>query len=269
MITTSPFDIMAGTYDSDFTATRIGKLQRDKVWKLLLPVLNRYQKPLNILELNCGTGEDAVRLAALGHYVCATDASAAMIEQARQKASGQNIQGGLELQVCSFANISAAFANRHFDLVLSNFGGLNCIDDKEMQVLCNSLSTLTTNGAVLVFVVMGRFCLWEMLYYTVKLDFKRAFRRLQKFTLFKAGENQLPVYYYHPWTLQKIFRQHFKKQQVNPVGFFVPPSYLERYFAAKPSWLNRFNRWDNGWGNHTMFSAFADHFCMILKKKGQ
>ena len=85
MTTKSPFDLMAETYDADFTTSAIGKAQRKQVWDCLLPLLNASRKTLKILEINCGTGHDAIQLCNLGHSVTATDASEAMIGKARQK----------------------------------------------------------------------------------------------------------------------------------------------------------------------------------------
>ena len=69
------FDPVADLYDEIFSNTRIGKAQRDIVWKYLRKknLINK-----NILELNCGTGVDAIHLAQ-NNRVTATDASEAML----------------------------------------------------------------------------------------------------------------------------------------------------------------------------------------------
>ena len=154
----SPFDIMAETYDADFTNTVIGQLQRKQVWELLEPVLKSYQKPVKILEINCGTGEDALELSRAGHFVTATDGSATMIEKARQKAvlAGEN---NIHFDVCRFDELYHHFRGDRFDLVISNFGGLNCINSDEMRTLSSQLSSLLYDGGKLFFVIMGRSCL--------------------------------------------------------------------------------------------------------------
>ena len=83
----TPFDELANSYDADFTSSVIGRMQRKRVWTVLTPLLNEASRSLNILEINCGTGEDALQLAGLGHRVIATDASEAMISLAREKAT--------------------------------------------------------------------------------------------------------------------------------------------------------------------------------------
>ena len=71
----APFDAVADDYDSSFTDTAVGRLHRATVWRHLDAVLEPSSK---ILELGCGTGEDALRLARRGHRVLATDVSTAM-----------------------------------------------------------------------------------------------------------------------------------------------------------------------------------------------
>src|SRR5262245_44859612 len=81
----APFDVLAAGYDSSFSQSLTGQAQRD-VSRLWLQKFLLYKGPLRILEINCGTGDDALWLASLGHYVVATDQSARMIGEATQKA---------------------------------------------------------------------------------------------------------------------------------------------------------------------------------------
>ncbi|MGH2544698.1 MAG: class I SAM-dependent methyltransferase, partial [Ardenticatenaceae bacterium] len=78
-----PFDEAAAAYDTDFTHRQLGRWLREMVWERLDAT---FQPGDHVLELGCGTGEDAVWLARRGIRVTATDASAGMIEQARRKA---------------------------------------------------------------------------------------------------------------------------------------------------------------------------------------
>jgi len=86
--TASAFDELAAGYDADFTAGAIGSLLRAAVWRRLGA---RFAAGDRVLELNCGTGEDAVHLASRGVRVLATDASAAMLEVARRKAAAAGV----------------------------------------------------------------------------------------------------------------------------------------------------------------------------------
>ena len=75
------FDRIAEDYDQRFTDTLIGRAQRDAVWRVLAQT---WKKDDRVLELNCGTGEDAIFLAGNGISVLACDASRQMIAKAQQ-----------------------------------------------------------------------------------------------------------------------------------------------------------------------------------------
>ena len=128
MLAPSPFDALAETYDADFTASAIGRMQRSRVWFFLTPILNKAGRSLKILEINCGTGDDAIKMAAMGHTITATDASASMIQKAKEKMNRSSNPSAVEFIICPFDQLENVFAYEKFDLVFSNFGGLNCID---------------------------------------------------------------------------------------------------------------------------------------------
>jgi SAM-dependent methyltransferase len=262
-----PFDILAETYDKDFSHTLIGKLQREKVWSKLLPLLNSYNRPLHILELNCGTGEDALQLASLGHHVIATDASAVMIEKAKQKTMSPNsINERLQFIQCSFEKIDGYNFNTKFDVVFSNFGGLNCIDAKALQQLAASLSKYTHAESHLFFVVMGSFCAWETGYYLLRGKFKTAFRRWRKQVEFRVNSKSMNIYYYTPASFKKLFRPAFNYINSFAIGLFIPPSYLEPFFVKHPALLKRMNMLENKFAKPAFMRRLSDHYCIVLKK---
>ena len=270
MLVQSPFDILAETYDADFTRSQIGKLQRERVWKFLRTLLQASGKPLKILEINCGTGEDALKLAALGHNVIATDASEMMIEKARRKLTASKINNDhIEFMQCSFDELQQNFRDEKFDLVFSDFGGINCIDKAGITKLSNDLFSITNPGGYLFFTVMSSFCLWEILYYTSKGKLNTAFRRMRKHVQFNVNGYAMPVFYYSPRDLKKLFQSKFKMVETYPAGLFIPPSYLEKQFSKHPKWLQKLNRWEKRLGKYSLFSPLADHYCIILKQDKQ
>ena len=81
------FDSLAGKYDELFTRSLIGRAQRGAVWDVLLDI---FEPGSHILELNCGTGEDALFLARHDCSVVACDASGQMIQTARQRMQSED-----------------------------------------------------------------------------------------------------------------------------------------------------------------------------------
>ena len=85
------FDSLAVEYDDTFTQSWIGRQQRFAVWRFLEKHIQG-KREKTILELNCGTGEDACMLAKKGHHVLATDVSERMLEQTRLKQRERSIE---------------------------------------------------------------------------------------------------------------------------------------------------------------------------------
>src|SRR5690242_16912495 len=82
------FDAVAHGYDAGFSHTMLGRMMRERVWILLSNRVGELSRATtSILEINCGTGEDAIWFAKQGGNVLATDVSAEMIAVAKAKLS--------------------------------------------------------------------------------------------------------------------------------------------------------------------------------------
>lgn len=230
----TPFDQIAKDYDVVFDEAGAGRLQREQVWKFLakqvFPGLGagafagsvagvvspdgvHGRSPdqpgggsdtgasfaLNILELNCGTGRDALWLAEAGHRVWATDVSEGMVAECRRKLQDKCLDGQVSVFQLGFGQLdqlqpgvpgapgTVPVPEAGFDLIFSNFGGLNCISPAAIRQLGNELGRLLRPGGRAVLVVMGACCAWESLYFMSRLKPGKAFRR------WRAGAVQAPV----------------------------------------------------------------------------
>ena len=76
-----PFDAAAADYDASFSSSLLGGLMRRALWRRLDACFRSGDR---VLELGCGTGEDAVHLARRGIEILAIDSSAAMVDAALQ-----------------------------------------------------------------------------------------------------------------------------------------------------------------------------------------
>src|SRR5262245_9081544 len=102
---TAAFDSFAPDYDAEFTDTPLGRVLRDMVWARADAV---FQPQQHILELGCGTGEDATHFAKRGMRVTATDASNAMVEAARLKAQRSGVQNQIDLRCLPMEHVPDA-----------------------------------------------------------------------------------------------------------------------------------------------------------------
>src|SRR2546423_11232661 len=114
------FNKQAPIFDEAFESNAIISYKRDRVRKHIIPFL----KPgSNILELNCGTGNDAQFFASQGHEVHATDISEAMLEILNEKIIHSGYEQQVSSDLCSFTQLEKLQNKGPYDLIFSNFGG--------------------------------------------------------------------------------------------------------------------------------------------------
>ena len=251
------FDQAAANYDEAFTQTDIGKLQRALVYVELSKHLTSVQ---NILEINCGTGEDAIWFAQQNFNVTATDISPKMIDVAKSKAN-------LNFAVADINSITTTFAGSTFDLLFSNFGGLNCLSESELEHFFSHIDTILSEKGKLALVIMPKNTLWEQLYFLAKAQFSKISRRKKASVIANVDGENVTTYYYNPKDIVNLSEANFETIAVKPIGFFVPPSYLNGFFKNKKGILKFLNRLEQGIKNCSSLSKYADHFIIVLQKR--
>ncbi|MCF6128458.1 methyltransferase domain-containing protein [Flavobacterium sp. AS60] len=251
------FDKVAVNYDSTFTNSEIGKLQRNSVYKQLSKQLDSIQ---NVLEINCGTGEDAIWFAKQNYNVTATDISPKMIEVAKSKAN-------LNFKTADINSIASIFESEKFDLIFSNFGGLNCLSKSELEKFFVNGDSILSEKGKLALVIMPKNTLWEQFYFLAKARFSSIFRRKKEFVLADVDGEKVATYYYNPKDIVNLAEANFEIVATKPIGFFVPPSYLEPFFKNKKGLLGFLNSFENRIKNWQFLSKYADHYIIILQKR--
>jgi ubiquinone/menaquinone biosynthesis C-methylase UbiE len=218
-----------------------------------------------LLELNAGTGLDAMFLAGKGIEVLATDLSENMISIIESKARIEKAENMIKACVCPFDRIGE-IESGNFDGVISNFGGLNCIND--FDKLSSDLSDKLIAGGKFVAVVMNKFCPWEIFYYMMKFMFKNAFRRFHE-----AGVDanlhgeKVRTYYFTPGAFAAGFSKHFKVRRIYALGLYTPPPYLVAIYRKLRPVAKLLMAIDNVIKGVFPFNRFGDHFIIVMEKK--
>jgi ubiquinone/menaquinone biosynthesis C-methylase UbiE len=145
MASAAAFDLAAASYDSGFGRTAAARVFRHVFQECLLA---RFRAGARLVDLGCGTGEDAVFLAASGYSVLGVDSSPRMIEAARAKAG----RAGLAPPALRFEVARAEDVAGEFDGAYSNFGALNCCD---LPAVGRALARALRPGSPVVLSVMA------------------------------------------------------------------------------------------------------------------
>lgn len=258
------FNTIAANYDSDFSSSKIGILQRNRVWHHLKSDLNQ-TKIQSILEINCGTGVDAFLLEQQGYSVIATDISSEMIHYAKQKLKNTSITNP-EFLACGFNDLKNVFAEKKFDLIFSNFAGLNCINEKEFKQLNHDFNGLLNPNALLIIVLLGKKSWIERLYFLLKGNSKKAFRR-ENPDLANLGNNSFQMTYCYTVNEVKDIFKDFICINNKPIGILIPPSYLEPLIKKLPFLKFVLQFAESLIGGFSFLSDYADHTYLVFRKK--
>lgn len=257
------FTRQSALFDDLYLPDTIVQYKRERVRMHVI----RYLPPQgSILELNAGTGEDAIYFARKGHRVHATDISSGMQQVLAGKVKEARLENRISYEPCSFTELERLRQKGPFDLVFSNLAGLNCTPDLD-KVLA-AIEHLLKPGAILTLVLLPKFCLWESLL-VFKGYFKTAFRRF-------SGSSGAPAqvegirfrcWYYNPSYITRRLDTAFSLLSIEGLCAFVPPSYI-RHFPEKHPRLYRFlQRKEDRLKSRWPWRSVGDYYIISMRKK--
>ena len=255
------FDQMAREYDDVFTNSMIGRAQRETVWNMLTQIFGSGD---HILELNCGTGEDALFLARNGVSVTACDTSEQMIRIASSRLRTEAPHAAVEFNLLPTERLRDLKTTVTFDGAFSNFSGLNCVPN--LKQTAQDLATLLSSGAPLLVCLSTRFCLWEMAWFVLHGNYRKAFRRCTGHATVRKGEFTVDVFYHTVRKLQTLFSPSFVLRSCTGVGVTVPPSYVEASIRNHPKLLRMLSTIDKAIASSPGVRVFGDHILLHFER---
>jgi len=260
-----PFDHIASTDDSRLTRTAIGQLQRKRVWKYIesiMPQLRGYE----MLELHSGNEEDALMFGGNDFDVVATDLGCETLKISNGRNVGYSLQNQISSHYIDLEAFDETLFGKKFDLVFSNFGGLNRINPESLRKLFTRLPSILNPGGRFIGVVMPKFCVWETLFFALRLQFTKAFGRFNsKEILSEPNTPKSKMWFYNPSQIKSWSKERFKLVSVRPIGLALPPFSLNNLFSYRKKLLFYLNSLEKKIGEVPQLSSMSDHFVIDLK----
>jgi len=270
------FTKQAVKFDALYSGDTIIQYKRERVREHLQQFISSNS---DVLELNSGTGEDAIWLAQRGHRVHATDISEGMQEQLIQKVKALDLHDLVTYELISFTQLEnlqalekSSFQNltslkaKKYDHIFSNFAGLNCTG--ELEKVLRSFSALLKPGGKLTLVILPKFCFWEFLL-LFKGKFKAAFRRLFSSNGAKAHVEgtHFTCWYYNPSFVIKQLQDEFTLITIEGLCTLVPPSYMEGFVEKHPRLYEYLSSKEDKWKTRWPWKFIGDYYIISFEKK--
>lgn len=217
----------------------------------------------HILEVNAGTGEDAVALIARGYRVHATDIAPQMIDYIEQKRASQPADA-LTSQLVSLTELDRV--EGQFDALFSNSGGLNCIPDLT-QFTRHLPSKLRTGGTATV-AIMPPFYPWELT--LMVKDWRVGTRRFvgQKGIAANVEGVQVMTYYYTPRFVMRCFGPRFSLVRLQSLNLFSPNADNYTFMQKAPRIYRALTTLDKRLGDLPPFNRWGDYFMLTMRFNG-
>ena len=261
--TRKAFDSAAPVYDAAYEW--LPGIQRIRAITRRL-YLENFPPRSRLLEINCGTGNDAVYLANHTMNVTATDLSPAMLEVARRKVHANGLERSIEVRPLAFSQLNE-LAGAVFDGAYSNLGGLNCTDD--LSSVAAALGGVVKRGGFFIATVMPPFCPWETLAFLARLQWRSSLRRMARGgTLATLHGGVVRTYYHSPRALAAAFAPYFDHVRTFGLVVMLPPPNSARAYK----WLGPARRLletaDDVVAGWPLFRSMGDHYVTVLRRRG-
>ena len=214
-----------------------------------------------LLELNAGTGLDALQLIKRGYTIHATDISSGMVAQIRAKQEHHHVAERLTVQQLSFTDLNQA-THAPFDGIYSNFGGLNCIDD--LRLVTRHLPPLLKPNGTVTWVIMPRFCLWELAH--VWKDWRVALRRWRPNGVVANVEGvQFKTTYFSVREVERAFGDRFERVRLEGLSIFSPSADNKTVAVNHPNLYRRLIAFDDLLCSKPPFRGWGDFFTLTMR----
>lgn len=261
--TQEAFDSVAADYDGPKGNNELIQDMRGEMWRWLDA---SFPGACRLLDIGCGTGLDAVRMAIFGHRITATDWSNQMTLRTADRARRECVSERVQALPIGAQDLSQLEEAGQYAGAYSNLGPLNCVPD--LRAVSRECFRLLKPGGRLVFTVIGRLCPWEVTHYALQGRWARVRVRFAgKFVPVGMNQRTIWTHYYYPREFYEYFREHFALLQYRGMCLFAPPPYLSSIRTRQPRLYERLWRIDRRLAGWPMLRNLGDHFLIVMQRR--
>jgi SAM-dependent methyltransferase len=261
------FDQAATCYDREMSANPAMRFMRHVSLRTLADL---FQPGQRVLEIGCGTGQEAIHLAQRGVHVLATDLSPQMVALTVQKARSLGLGhrvAARQLAAAELGILIDELGAGALDGAYSSFGPLN--GEPNLKAVARPLAQLIHPGGSVVASVMNRFYPFETLWYLLHRRPRQATRRWRGTAM--AGVSpalpaRVPTWYYTPAAFVSAFRPQFRRIACRALPCLLPPPYLADLWLRHPRLIDCLRPWEEKLAGCWPLCGLGDHFLVVLQR---
>jgi ubiquinone/menaquinone biosynthesis C-methylase UbiE len=215
-----------------------------------------------VLDINCGTGIDVVEIAKRGHRVMGVDISSTMISFATENIVKSGMASTAHVEVCDYRDLPEY--GGPFDAVLSNFGGVNFVED--LGPIFSSVDRNLKDGGILVINSVSHFCLMESAIFLFSGNFSKAFRRLAGGKA-RIGGKWVQLFYHRKNALVDAGAKFgYSLIDIFGLNILTPPLWANDFFAAHKKIGTRLEIIDDGLRRVPVLRTIGDFMVVVFRK---
>ncbi|MGA8542353.1 MAG: class I SAM-dependent methyltransferase [Thermoplasmata archaeon] len=259
---TAEFDNVADDYDHHITGNRINRLLRDRS---LAQLRRTFAQAHALLEIGCGSGMETLPLLQDGHEILCVDISSRMLDVVRAKARTEGVSERLRterLRASELTTLERTLGAGAFDGGYSTYGALNC--EEELSSIPPALHALLGPDGRFVAGVYNRWCLFEVLGYTLSGHPGRAFGRTHRPVPVGSSRFCVDIFAHSTSDFRRLFEPWFAPERVEAIPILLPPSDLVGYAEKFSRHFERLAAWDRSIGTRWPLRDLGDHFLMTF-----
>jgi 2-polyprenyl-3-methyl-5-hydroxy-6-metoxy-1,4-benzoquinol methylase len=257
------FDSVAADYDGDRGNNELIQDMRNSVWQRLDEV---FPSGGRLIDIGCGTGLDAVRMARRGHHVTAIDWSTQMVSRTAERARLEAVTDRVNCLAVGAHELARLEGDGTYDGAYSNLGPLNCVPD--LESVSQQCARLLKPSGLLLFTVIGRVCPWEFIHYGLRGRWARArIRFAPDFVAVGMNRKTIWTHYYRPREFYRHFEREFELDGYHGLCTFAPPPYLTWVKNKHPALYRSLWRLDRLTSDWPMLRDMGDHFLIVMRRR--
>ena len=261
--TQDAFDSVAEDYDGPRGNNDLIRDMRSEMWRCLDAT---FAPRSRLVDLGCGTGLDAVRMAQLGHHVTATDWSPQMVHRTSDRAEREHLTDRVRAIVVGAHELQRLDGTGSYDGAYSNLGPLNCVPS--LADVSRECARLLKPGGALAFTVIGRICPWEIAHYLLRGRWARVKVRFARGVVpVSMNKHTIWTRYYGPREFYRHFQPEFSLEYFRGLCVFAPPPYLTWVREKHAVWHERLWRLDRSVAGWPIIRGMGDHFLMVMRRR--